>query len=752
MDKHISLARGLGYEGQELRDYLKRQQDLEREERLAQREYEKEKREAEQKDKEREQKDKEREQKEKDREQKDKDRELEKLRIEAEKLKIEAARKDKEMEKEIALKKIEAEVELKKIEAETTLHPWGPKEKSSNPRSPKLPYFDEHTDKMDSYLTRFESYALSNKWDPSMWASYLSALLKGRALEVFVRLSRGDQSDYGQIKEALLTNFDLTERSFRKKFRDCRPEKAETFRQFSGRLASYLDKWLGLAKVEKTYEAVCDFLARDQFLDCCSHELYLYLKPKPFKALGELSHEADLFADAKGGVPLCISKGQHKSRGVDQAQPKVEPKQDQPPVVKCKICGKPHPTYKCWNNPDNKKVASSAEFDSQYRGGNWGQDRNFGRSDQRDNHYDNYYGTDHQVNFCKIDYKNSDVGKCQAKVSSPHFSKGGLPHKDSQGTCHFPRSRLPTAVGTVNGKEVRVLRDTGCTGIVVRRSLVSDGQMLNKQSGVTLINNYKQRCPVARINVDCPFFRGTTDALCIDDPAHDLVIGNIEGSKFPDITHFSSGVFNKKRSKKSRKNRKVKVADKFIRQNRQELCMMQASDAKLADIRRRVKSGSVTKSRSFSSGETKFIRRNGLIYRHFKKNANVSLQLVVPSSLTHSVMNLAHESLKVVNHRGRKETISKVLDEFYWPGVCREVTQFCRSCAICQRTTYNIKVAMTHCCSVPQRNISSKEAVVSRTRRTDSQTKRRRSYGSGRRCPIPYYWRNMTVTDSSSQY
>ena len=742
MDKHISLARELGYEGQELRDYLKRQQDLEREERLAQREYEKEKREAEQKDKEREQKDKEREQKEKDREQKDKDRELEKLRIEAEKLKIEAARKDKEMEmeKEIALKKIEAEVELKKIEAETTSHPWGPKEKSSNPRSPKLPYFDEHTDKMDSYLTRFESYALSNKWDPSMWASYLSALLKGRALEVFVRLSRDDQSDYGQIKEALLTNFDLTERSFRKKFRDCRPEKAETFRQFSGRLASYLDKWLGLAKVEKTYEAVCDFLARDQFLDCCSHELYLYLKPKPFKAIDELAHEADLFADAKGGVPLCVSKGQHESKRVDKVQPKVEPNQDQRPVVKCKICGKPHPTYKCWNNPDNKKFASSAEFDSQYRGSNsnWGQDRNRGRVDQHDNRYDyDNYRTDHQVNFCKID-KSLDVGK-------------GLPCKDNKGTCHFPRSRLPTAIGTVNGKEVRVLRDTGCTGVVVRRSLVSDGQMLNKQSGVTLINKYNQRCPMARINIDSPFFRGTTDALCIDDPAHDLVIGNIEGSKFPDIAHFSSRVVNKKRSKKSRKNRKVKVADKFIRQNRQELVLKQASDVRLKEIRRRVESGSVTMSRGFSSGETKFIRRNGLIYRHFKKNANVSLQLVVPSSLTHSVINLAHESLRVLNHRGRKETISKVLDEFYWPGVCREVTQFCRSCAICQRTTHNIKVAMTHCCSVPQRNISSKEAVVSRTRRTDSQTERRRSYGSGRRCPIPYYWRNMTGTESSSQ-
>ena len=131
MDKHISLAREFGYEGQELRDYLKRQQDLEREERLAQREYEKEKREAEQKDKEREQKDK-------DREQKEKDRELEKMKIEAtrkdkelEKLKIEAALKDKEMEmeKEVALKKLRPKWNSKKSRPRPLHIPGGPKRK-----------------------------------------------------------------------------------------------------------------------------------------------------------------------------------------------------------------------------------------------------------------------------------------------------------------------------------------------------------------------------------------------------------------------------------------------------------------------------------------------------------------------------------------------------------------------------------------------------------------------------------------------
>jgi hypothetical protein len=50
---------------------------------------------------------------------------------------------------------------------------------------PKIPPFDETKDDIDSFLRRFERYALSMKWDKSMWATHLSALLKGRALDVF---------------------------------------------------------------------------------------------------------------------------------------------------------------------------------------------------------------------------------------------------------------------------------------------------------------------------------------------------------------------------------------------------------------------------------------------------------------------------------------------------------------------------------------------------------------------------------------
>ena len=60
------------------------------------------------------------------------------------------------------------------------------KDRTAHARDPKLPYFDDSKDKMDSFLSRFEKYATANKWDPTLWAAYLRALLKGRALDVMI--------------------------------------------------------------------------------------------------------------------------------------------------------------------------------------------------------------------------------------------------------------------------------------------------------------------------------------------------------------------------------------------------------------------------------------------------------------------------------------------------------------------------------------------------------------------------------------
>ena len=334
----------------------------------------------------------------------DKDRELERERIAAEEAKIaaderleiariegiaEQAERDRELKRteletdrefklssEIELEKLKHSFEIKHLELmgqlevqRATFKTELEKQKSkklSHARDPKLPYFEESKDKMDSYLSRFEKYATANKWDKNVWAAYLSALLKGRALDVYDRLSTEDAANYDKLKDALLKNFDMTERGFRKKFRYSRPERPETFIQFSSRICSYLNKWLIMAKIEKSFEAVCDFMAPDQFLEACSRELFVHLKPKAFENLDAMAK--DLFAEARGGVFSCVNKGQrNNNKGAAQSKPESKPSGK--PETKCGICGKGHLTIRCYKNPDRKQ-AYSAEVASGSKGSN----------------------------------------------------------------------------------------------------------------------------------------------------------------------------------------------------------------------------------------------------------------------------------------------------------------------------------------------------------------------------------------------
>ena len=139
-------------------------------------------------------------------------------------------------------------------------------------------------------------------------------------------------------------------------------------------------------------------------------------------------------------------------------------------------------------------------------------------------------------------------------------------------------------------------------------SLVSSNQLLGKESDVTLIDESIQRYPLAMVEIDCPFFTGKTEAVCMDDTLYDLVFGNIDGSKLPDMSHFSA----------------FKQA--------------QDSDPKLNGIRQRVKSGSVTVSRGLNRGETKFVLKKALMYRQFTNGNKLTLQLVIPESFREKVL------------------------------------------------------------------------------------------------------------------
>ena len=92
----------------------------------------------------------------------------------------------------------------------------------------------------------------------------LSALLRGKALEVYSRLSREAAGNYEALKEALLRRFQLTQEGFRQKFRACQPETGESAPQFAIRLDNYLMRWIELSKSEKSFQGLKDLLLREQ--------------------------------------------------------------------------------------------------------------------------------------------------------------------------------------------------------------------------------------------------------------------------------------------------------------------------------------------------------------------------------------------------------------------------------------------------------------------------------------------------------
>lgn len=58
-------------------------------------------------------------------------------------------------------------------------------------------------------------------------------------------------------------------------------------------------------------------------------------------------------------------------------------------------------------------------------------------------------------------------------------------------------------------------------------------------------------------------------------------------------------------------------------------------------------------------------------------------QIVVPNVYRKDILHMAHDS-PYAGHLGIQKTFDRILPYFFWPGLRRDVTSFCRSCHVCQ--------------------------------------------------------------------
>ncbi|XP_052707181.1 uncharacterized protein LOC128182536 [Crassostrea angulata] len=561
------------------------------------------------------------------------------------------------------------------------------KETSQVIKGPKLPPFEDSKDNIDAYIQRFEIYATTQKWNKDTWGTHLSALLKGKALDVFARLSPETALDFNELKNALLKRFDMTEDGFRKKFRFSKPDGSETFMQFSTRLDSYLERWIQLSKTNKTFDDLKDLFLREQFLLCCSKELALFLKERIPTSIQDMARYADQFAEARTVTSSSLTqKPLFDRRQQSDRQPpyKDSVQQNQSGnAVKCYECGRQgHKAFNC----NFRKSPNNRPFNS---------------SEKQETTPKHTYPSD----FQRGSYNNGNHGypgrgRGRQGAASVVEKHGNLPCVgDSVAFCE---TEMPVVKGCVGNKLVTVLRDTGCSGAVIRRELVNDDQLTGTSQRCKLADGRIIDSDVARIDVDTPYFTGSVDAWCFDSPSYDLILGNIRGVRKPhepnpawihSVENIAAVETRAQLKKKQSPYKPLKVPEAIRDVSPEDILQEQRNDETLKKLWSLAESGQL---KHFSDGGfSKMCERKQMLFREFcspkVSSGKLFRQLIVPRKYRTIVMKIAHETL-MGGHLGSKKTTDRVVSEFYWPGIQSDIRRFCRSCGVCQRTIPKGKV------------------------------------------------------------
>ncbi|KAL8620854.1 hypothetical protein ACOMHN_047025 [Nucella lapillus] len=676
LEQLMTLGRDMGYSDEGLRKFIEGQQKVEREERAERRRVEAENRKMES-----------------EMENRKIEAEMENRKIEAE---MENRKMEAEMEKlrlEMSLREKELEIRRVAIESEDSDAPSaipGHHRPNHAPR-PQLPKFSEGSDSMDAYISRFEVFARSQGWPEREWAMILSALLTGKALNIFSTLPAVQQSDFDCLKKALLQGFDLTEEAFRKKFRSVRLQAGETYIQFGARLEHYFQKWLELSRTGEEFLELKELILREQVLTGCGPELTIHLRERQPKTTAELLQMAEIYREARADTKSCV-------RQVSSTGERGDKKPDELP----------------------RKSAQSTKGVSEQR--------SLGQREIRECFLCHKRG--HIARDCRTRVQRAAAMErtTECRVERPVVKEGVRGGEEEvqpvASTVEQAVSgvqdigllgSLPVEEGWIGQCKVKVLRDTGCSCGVVKASLVKEEDLTGQVQTCTLIDGTKREFPVAELVVQTPYLSGKLSALVMESPIYDLIVGNVPGARDPGdpllLTAETAAVQTRShRAEKGVKPLLVSARKAGIEASPEEVRKAQEGDPSLEKLWKLARG---EKRQEVRGGKADFQVKNGLLHRMFTKTktGKVTSQLVVPACFRETVMSVGHESL-MAGHLGISKTADRVLSSFHWPGVMADLKRYCASCDACQRSATRVSQKRQFDKRVRQQNLKQGDKVL----------------------------------------
>ena len=134
--------------------------------------------------------------------------------------------------------------------------------------------------------------------------------------------------------------------------------------------------------------------------------------------------------------------------------------------------------------------------------------------------------------------------------------------------------------------------------------------------------------------------------------------------------------------------------------SRQQLIIEQKKDAEIAKLR----DNAVSEAEAEQLAECYYLKDNLLMRKwspcdnEIKDDWCETHQIVVPDRYRKDILRIAHD-LPYAGHMGVTKTYRRILPYFYWPGLHRDVANYCRTCHTCQligKPNQKVPVAPLH--------------------------------------------------------
>ncbi|XP_042071507.1 uncharacterized protein LOC121812727 [Haplochromis burtoni] len=502
-------------------------------------------------------------------------------------------------------------------------------------------------------------------------------LLTGKARGAYVHMDIDDSLDYDKVKSAILSKYDINPETYRQRFRSLDVQPDESPRELYARLKELYGKWI--QPKGKTIHDIGETIILEQFLRMLSPELQVWIREHNPGSAMEAARLADVFVAArKKGQAWSHNawKASRDTRKIPQqnhldsantSTSKTSQSTTRPPKASgkkliCYLCGlEGHTKPMCPRNSAKMVQMCFAP-----------------RSNA-----DPEQESDKSIKMSQIEVNGVllnallDSGSSRSLIHSDFAPPNIVRTSDTISICcvHGDEKRYPTADIYIKVQDQMYLLNVGVVNslpysAVLGRDLPVLFDLLESEQ--------TEECNVAVTRAQAKQVSTHSETLSA------LPFFNEE---------FETTVVKPRKTRRQRRQEKFKFSPVDTLTDAEptpsplgfniptEIAELQKSDQSLIFLFRKAKE----KEPGVEQVNSEYILQNDILYR---QQGSV-LQLVVPQKVRNAILTLGH-SIPWAGHLGKHKTTARIKHNFYWPGLSKDVAQFCKSCPQCQITSAKI--------------------------------------------------------------